>query len=211
MGKNTFPVSRSDFLKLALGTLVSGVSLTGKWGAALAADNTAPLPAPGRLIASFSRTGTTRAVAMRIQQKIGGTLFAIRTVTPYPESYRATTAQASDEQQRNDRPPLAEWLNSMDGYDQIFIGYPIWWGTMPMAVFTFLEHYAWQGKQVIPFCTHEGSAFGRSVDDLAKTCRGATLRGGLALHGGGPEHVTTPDALQRIDNWAAALASVTRG
>lgn len=71
----------------------------------------------------------------------------------------------------------------MDSYNVIFLGYPNWWGTMPMPVFTFLGEYDFSGKTIVPFCTHEGSGSGRSEKDIAKLCPKATILKGLAIHG----------------------------
>jgi flavodoxin len=72
----------------------------------------------------------------------------------------------------------------MDDYSLIFLGYPNWWGTMPMAVFTFLEDHDFSGKTIIPFCTHEGSGLGRSESDIKKICPHATVLTGLSIRGG---------------------------
>lgn len=66
----------------------------------------------------------------------------------------------------------------------IFLGYPNWWGTMPMAVFTFLKEYYLSGKTIVPFCTHEGSGLGRSISDIQKKCPQSTVFEGLAIRGG---------------------------
>ena len=68
-------------------------------------------------------------------------------------------------------------------YDTIFVGYPNWWGTMPMGMYTFLEHYDLTGKKIVPFCTNEGSGMGGSERELKKICKGATVVPGLAIHG----------------------------
>jgi len=73
----------------------------------------------------------------------------------------------------------------MDRYDTIILGYPNWWGTFPMAVFTFLEEYEFAGKTIPPFCTHEGSGLGGSERDIRKLCPGAKVLPGLAIRGGG--------------------------
>lgn len=72
----------------------------------------------------------------------------------------------------------------MDAYDLIYIGYPNWWGTMPMAVFTFLESYDFSGKTIVPYCTHEGSGLGSSERDIRKFCPNAKVLSGLAIKGG---------------------------
>ena len=81
------------------------------------------------------------------------------------------------------RPELSSSVENMDDYDTVFIGYPNWWGTMPMTMFTFLESYDFSGKTVIPFCTHEGSALGRSESDITELIPDAELLEGLAIRG----------------------------
>ena len=139
---------------------------------------------PGKiLIAYYSRTGNTRSVAQEIQKNVGGDLFEIKTTNTYPEEYQATTEQAKTEKNNNFRPELAAKVPNIDSYDVIFVGYPIWWGTMPMGVFSFLEQHNLAGKTVIPFCTHGGSGFGDSVSDIKKTSPQANVVQGLALRG----------------------------
>jgi flavodoxin len=91
--------------------------------------------------------------------------------------------QAKREQQANLRPELTGQVQNMDSYDVIFIGYPNWWGTMPMPVFTFLAEHDFAGKTIVPFCTHEGSRMGRSVKDIAAACPGAIVLEGVAIRG----------------------------
>lgn len=135
------------------------------------------------LIAYFSHSGNTREIANQIHEKVGGDLFEIVTVDPYPTNYDATVDQAKREQQNNYKPKLAKEVKNMDSYDVIFVGYPNWWGTMPMALFTFLEGYNFSGKTIIPFITHDGSRLGRSVNDIRALCPQATILEGLAIKG----------------------------
>ena len=135
------------------------------------------------LIAYYSRTGNTRNVANEIQKNVGGDLFEIKTTNTYPEEYQATTEQAKTEKNNNFRPELAAKVPNIDSYDVIFVGYPIWWGTMPMGVFSFLEQHNFAGKTVIPFCTHGGSGLSDSVSDIKKTSPQANVVQGLALRG----------------------------
>jgi len=128
--------------------------------------------------------GNTEVVAKKIQAMIGGDLFEIDTVETYPKDYTETTKVAMDEKKGNARPKLTETVDNMDSYDVIYLGYPNWWGTFPMAVFTFLESYDFSGKTIIPFCTHEGSALGNSERDLKKLCPNAKVLPGLAIRGG---------------------------
>ena len=177
-------VPRRQFLKTVM-AMAAGVSAGLPSGAAQAQSG--QRRAGKILIAYFSRTGTTREVAKRIQEVAGGDLFELRTVHRYPVEYRATTEQAKRELNEGFRPQLATRVEAMETYDTVFIGFPNWWGTLPMVFFSFLEHYPLEGKTVIPFCTHEGSRFGRSLDDLRANCGSARILDGLALRGGGVE------------------------
>ena len=84
----------------------------------------------------------------------------------------------------------------MDSYGIIYIGPPNWWGTMPMAVFTFLEAYDFSGKTLVPFCTHEGSGMGKSEQDVKKACPQAAVLPGLAIRGGSVDKVEKDDLLR---------------
>lgn len=127
--------------------------------------------------------GNTEVIADMVQEAVGGDLFQIVTVEPYPEDYSKTTDVALQEQREDARPKLATHVENMDDYDVIFLGYPNWWGTIPMPVFTFLEEYDFSGKTLVPFCTHEGSHLGRSVADITKLCPKSTILEGLAVRG----------------------------
>lgn len=128
--------------------------------------------------------GNTEVAAKKIQEIIGGELFEIDTVNPYPEDYTETTNVAMVEKRQNARPELSTRVNNMNQYDTIILGYPNWWGTFPMAVFTFLEEYDFTGKTILPFCTHEGSGLGGSERDIRKLCPEAKVLPGLAIRGG---------------------------
>lgn len=127
--------------------------------------------------------GNTERVAEFIQKAVGGDLFEIETVREYSKDYMTCTEEAKAELRENARPELKEYLDSIDQYDTIFVGYPNWWGTMPMCVYTFLEHYDLTGKKIVPFCTNEGSGMGGSERELKKICKGAEIASGLSIHG----------------------------
>ena len=141
--------------------------------------------------------GNTEIAAEFIQKAVGGNLFQVDTVKPYSTDYTTCTEEAQAELRRNARPELKEYLDSLDGYNTIFVGYPNWWGTMPMAMFTFLERYDLSGKRIIPFCTNEGSGMGNSEQDLKKICAGATVERGLAIRG-----CETAKSEKKIAQWA---------
>ena len=128
--------------------------------------------------------GNTEIIAKMVQDAVGDDLFQIVTVKSYPENYRETTDVASQELGQNARPELAAHVENMADYDVIILCYPNWWGTIPMAVFTFLEEYDFSGKTIAPLCTHEGSRLGRSVADITKLCPQSTILDGLAIRGG---------------------------
>ncbi len=127
--------------------------------------------------------GNTHVVAQMIQEATGSDSFRIEAANPYPEDYREATEVAKEEQRANARPELASRVENVDTYDVIFVGYPNWWGTMPMPVFTFLEEYDFADKTIAPFCTHEGSSLGRSVADIKALCPRSTILDGLAIRG----------------------------
>ncbi|MDL2219347.1 flavodoxin [Ruminococcaceae bacterium OttesenSCG-928-O06] len=150
------------------------------------------------LIAYFSRAGenyvngtlqtlsvgNTEVAAGVVQQAAGGDLFKIAPMVAYAADYSACIDEAKQDQKRGARPELKEYLPGLDGYDTIYLGYPNYWGTMPMAVFTFLEKYDFAGKTIKPFCTHEGSGMGKSEADIKRLCPTAKVEKGLAIVGG---------------------------
>jgi flavodoxin len=151
-----------------------------------------------RLVAYFSRegenyvngsivnlaVGNTEAAAKVIQKLTGADMFRIHAVKDYPADYSKTTDVAKQELREKARPELSGHVDTMDDYSMIFLGYPNWWGTMPMPVFTFLEGHDFSGKTILPFCTHEGSGLGRSESDIKKICPYATVLNGLSIKGG---------------------------
>jgi flavodoxin len=129
------------------------------------------------------KVGNTEVVANMIQKKTGGVLFHIESVSVYPNDYTEATEVAKNELRAKARPKLTRQVDNMGTYEVIFLGYPNWWGTMPMPVFAFLESYDFSGKTIVPFCTHEGSGMGHSEKDIAKVCPKATVLKGIAIHG----------------------------
>jgi flavodoxin len=127
--------------------------------------------------------GNTEVIAKMIADVTSGDLFCIDTIKPYPEDYGETAKIAEQELRSNARPVLLNHVVDMGGYQVVFIGYPNWCNTMPMAVRTFLEEYDLSGKIIVPFCTHEGSGLGSSVKDIVKLCPSAELMGAIAFHG----------------------------
>lgn len=127
--------------------------------------------------------GNTEKVANQIAEATGGTLFKIRQKVPYAVDYETCIRQARADQQAKVRPQLVDLPESLDDYEEIFLGYPNYWGDLPMAVYTFLEAFDWTGKTIHPFCTHEGSGLSGTERKIAAVCKGARVTPGLAIRG----------------------------
>lgn len=136
------------------------------------------------LIVYFSQTGTTKAVAQRLQKLTGGDLLRIKEKNKYTSDYDKLTALAQRELKRNARPKVTTEARNMKSYDTVYVGYSIWWHTTPRVVNTFLEKYNMKGKTVIPFCTSGGSDISESLSDLRKSCKGATFKTGYTAESG---------------------------
>ncbi len=142
--------------------------------------------------------GNTEIIAEMIQRVVGGELFEIDTVKNYPVDYTECTEIAKLEIRQKARPELKNYLPSLDAYEKIFLGYPIWWSIPPMAVSTFLERYDFSGKKIFPFATHEGSGLGGSVNYIKKICPTAEVFDGLAIHG-----AEASSASAQVERWLA--------
>ncbi len=144
----------------------------------------------------YLSTGNTEKIAKIVAEIRGADLFQIEQKVPYAADYNTCIEEAKKDLKENIRPELVSTLESIDGYDEIYIGFPNYWGTMPMAVFTFLEQFDWSGKTIHPFVTHKGSGFGKSMDDLEEVCRGAVFTKGLAISGSSVDH-----ARAKVEGW----------
>lgn len=127
--------------------------------------------------------GNSEVTAKIIHEMIESDLFQIETVHEYPQDYHQCTKQAKEELENNARPKILDYVHHFSEYDNIFVCYPNWWSTMPMALFTFFECHDTAGKNIIPLCTHEGSGMGRSKKNIQKLCPKAHVLNGLALKG----------------------------
>lgn len=152
----------------------------------------------------FLERGNTDIASEAVQRAAGGDRFEIVPDKTYPSNYYACTVEAQAELRLSRKVPVKAYKDDLETYDLVFIGYPNWWGTFPMAVRTFLAHYDWAGKTVAPFCTNEGSGLGRSERDLAKVCAGARLLPGLAIHG-----AEVQDKEAEIAAWARRCVNET--
>ena len=148
-----------------------------------AGAQTPSAPAKKVLVAYFSHSGNTRAVAREIAEAAGGDLFEIVPAEPYPSEYGAVVDQAKREIAAGFRPGLKTPPGDLSAYDVIFVGSPCWWATVAPPVATFLASCDLSGKTVVPFMTHEGSRMGHSVADIRKLCPQATVTEGLPVRG----------------------------
>ena len=144
--------------------------------------------------------GNLAIMADYIKEVTGGDTFSILTTEYYPTGYRDTTDVAKQEQNDNARPELANHVENFEDYDVIYLGYPNWWGGLPMPVYTFLEEYDFAGKTIIPFASHEGSGLGSGPSEIESLCPDATILDGFAVRGS-----SVSSSKEDIENWIAGL------
>ena len=147
------------------------------------------------LVAYFSRAGensrvgniqigNTAVVAGQIAALTGGDIFEIVPETEYPRGYQKCLEFAREEKDLNMRPGMRTNVDNLKQYDIIYLGYPIWWNTVPMIINTFIEtNNHLRGKIIIPFCTYEATKFGISIDDIKRNCPDADVKDGLCIKG----------------------------
>lgn len=129
------------------------------------------------------KKGNTEICAEFIQEAVGGDLFEVEPVEDYAKDYHKCTEEAQKELRENARPALKKYVEDLNGYENVFVCGPCWWGTFPTPVFTQLEKLDFTGKKVMVLMTHEGSGLGNSERDIRKICKGATFGTGIAIHG----------------------------
>ena len=152
--------------------------------------------APGMKIVNLEK-GNTAVTAEFIQKAVGGDLFEIETVKTYIKDHMKMIYEAKEELENSTRVEVKNYPKNFDEYDTFFLGFPNWWNTMPMAVVTFLEHFDWSGKRIIPFCISEGSGLGNSVADIKKICMDADIDNGAAFIGS-----QVRNSEEKISEWA---------
>lgn len=133
------------------------------------------------LIAYYSYSGNTKAVAEKIQSITGGDLFEIQTVKEYPKNYNDVVNQAKTEKQNDIKPELVN-NGSVENYDIIFLGTPVWWYTMAPAVKTFLAKNNFDGKTIVPFCTHGGGGASATYTDMQTLAPNAKVTEGYTSY-----------------------------
>lgn len=131
----------------------------------------------------YVKVGNTEIVCNIMKELIDTDMFRIEMETPYSPVYMTCIDEAKADLRAKARPALVSLPASIDEYDTIILAYPNYWGTMPMAVFTFLDAFDFTGKMILPLCTNEGSGMGDSERDIKRTCPGATVKAGLSITG----------------------------
>jgi len=147
----------------------------------------------------YVKIGNTEIVVNGMKELIEADTFKIEMKDPYSPVYMTCIDEAKKDLQAKARPELTSMPDSIDEYDVVVLAYPNYWGTMPMAVFTFLENFDFSGKTILPLCTNEGSGMGGSERDIKKTCPGATVKSGLSITGS-----EAANAAGRVEKWLAA-------
>ena len=199
-GSKRLDPNRRTFMRFVLSGVLAGVAAPGLLRGAAAHAAEPALEGKKLLVAYYSRTGNTRAMAEVIHAAVGGDIIEIKTVKPYPSEYRATTQQAKEELESGYKPPLSTKIEGMAAYDVVFVGSPCWWGTICTPMISFLAENDMSGKTLVPFMTHKGSGMGRTMGHVRSLCPNATLKDGLAIGDGevGPSH-------ERIATWLRGL------
>ena len=131
----------------------------------------------------YVKVGNTEIVAGIIKDLVPADTFKIEMKNPYSPVYMTCIEEAKKDLRAKARPELVSVPESIDEYDTVILAYPNYWGTMPMAVYTFLENFDFSGKTILPLCTNEGSGMGSSEREIKKTCPGAEVKKGLPITG----------------------------
>lgn len=144
----------------------------------------------------YVKVGNTEIAAAFIEKLVDTDMYKIDMQSPYSEDYKTCANEAVRDLKSAARPEIVDPPESLQGYDTVILAYPNYCGTVPCAVFTFLEKYDFSGKTILPLCTNEGSGMGKSVSDIKNTCPGAKVMNGLAIIGS-----NVASAEPEIRNW----------
>ncbi|MBQ6775567.1 MAG: flavodoxin [Synergistaceae bacterium] len=187
--------------------LLAVLAMTALLGTAYAAEAKSLVIVFSRADENYSvgyiEKGNTMILAEMIANKTGAELFEVKPEKKYPADYDTCIDVAKREQNQKARPAILE-DKDISGYDTIFFGYPVWWGDIPMCMYTFVEAHDWSGKKIIPFCTHEGSAAGRTEGTLKRTMKGAEILKPLAIRGAVAQNRRS-EADKEISGWLRSL------
>lgn len=129
------------------------------------------------------KIGNTKVIALKIQELLNCDIFEIQPLHDYPHDYHECTEIAKKELHNHERVKILNIVSHIEDYQNIYLGYPNWWGTMPMCVWTFLESYDMNDRHIYPFCTHEGSGLGHSIQDIKRLCPKSFVHNGFDIYG----------------------------
>lgn len=152
------------------------------------------------LVVYFSNSGNTEILANFIHNYVGGDIVALEPTVAYPEDYNDLLDVAQEEQQSDARPEFNDLNIDIEDYDTIFIGYPNWWGDMPMIIYTFFDTYDLSGKTIAPFNTSGGSGLSRTVGTIRELEPDATVTDGFTVLG---DNVNR--AMSDVEEWIDSL------
>ena len=147
----------------------------------------------------YVKVGNTEIVVNKMKEMIDADTFKIEMKNPYSPVYMTCIEEAKKDLRAKARPELVSMPASIDEYDTVILAYPNYWGTMPMAVYTFLENFDFSGKTILPLCTNEGSGMGSSEREIRKTCPGADVKRGLPVTGS-----TAANSKSSVERWLKA-------
>ncbi len=154
------------------------------------------------LVVYFSWSGNTEHVAKSIQSQTDSDIFEIVPATPYSDDYDTVLDIAQQEQRDNARPAIANSIENIADYDVIYVGYPNWWGDMPMILYTFFDSYDLSGKTIAPFCTSGGSGLSNTVNEIKDLELNGTVTNGLHIGSGSSSN---PDSA--VSEWLSEIGS----
>ena len=144
----------------------------------------------------YIEKGNTEVIAEYIKELTGADMFKVERKIPYAKDYNTCIYDAQKEQQKKERPELVNVLDSVDSYEVIYIGAPVYWGDLPQPMVTQLEKLNFEGKIIRPFTTHEGSGLGNIPSQIKRICKGAKVESGLAIRG-----ASVYSSKNRVEDW----------
>lgn len=168
-------------------------------------ESVAPNPEPTEsgaksLVVYFSWSGNTQNVAEVIQSQTDSDIFEINPKTAYSDDYNTVLDLAQEEQRTNARPAISSNIENIEQYDVIYVGYPNWWGDMPMILYTFFDNYDLSSKTIAPFCTSGGSGLSNTVNEIKELEPDATVTDGLHI---GSSSASNPD--NAVSDWLSEI------
>ncbi len=162
-----------------------------------------PEPVHRSLVVYFSWSGNTHKVAESIQSQTGSDIFEIVPQTPYSTDYNTVVDAAKAEQQADARPEIADIIENIDDYDTVYVGFPNWWGDMPMILYTFFDTYDLSGKTIALFCTSGGSGLSNTVNEVKNLEPDAIVTEGLHI---GSSASSDPD--NAVAQWLETIGTI---